>query len=65
MVSFAQGVNIISRLMMLMPHATRNAGGAQVLNTPYVVVAAVCMLLSAFEIWYNELPEVRRSLLVS
>ena len=64
-VSFAQGVNIISRLMMLMPHATLNRGGVQVLNTPYVIVAAVCMVLSAFEIWYGELPEVRRTLLTS
>jgi hypothetical protein len=61
--SFAQGVNIISRLMMLLPHATQNSGGNQVFNGAYFIVALIAMLLSAFEIWYNELPEVRRKLL--
>ena len=61
LVSFAQGVNIISRLMMFLPHATRNNGGVQVFNTQYVI-SNCPMLLSAFEIWYNELPEVRRKL---
>ena len=60
LVSFAQGVNIISRLMMFMPHATKNNGGVQVFNSQYVIIALVSMLLSAFEIWYNDLPEVRR-----
>ena len=63
LVSFAQGVNIISRLMMLLPHATVNNQGTQQFNTVYFVVAVAAMLLSAFEIWYNELPEVRRKLL--
>jgi heme/copper-type cytochrome/quinol oxidase subunit 4 len=63
LVSFAQGVNIISRLMMLLPHATKNNEGVQVFNGVYVVVAVAAMLLSAFEIWYNDLPEVRRNLL--
>jgi hypothetical protein len=62
LVSFAQGVNIISRLMMFMPHATKNAAGVQVLNGPYVIIAVVSMVLSALEIWYNDLPEVRRKL---
>ncbi len=59
----SQGFNIISRLMMLLPHATENAGGAQVFNTDYVVIAAAAMLVSAFEIWYCELPDVRNRLL--
>jgi hypothetical protein len=63
LVSFAQGVNIISRIMMLLPHTTVNNAGTQVFNTTYFIVAIVAMLLSAFEIWYNELPEVRRKLL--
>jgi hypothetical protein len=62
LISFAQGVNIISRLMMLLPHTTVNNAGTQVFNTAYFLVAVVAMLISAFEIWYNELPEVRRSL---
>jgi hypothetical protein len=63
LVSFAQGVNIISRLMMLLPHTTQNNNGVQVFNGSYFIVAVIAMLLSAFEIWYNELPEVRRKLL--
>jgi hypothetical protein len=63
LVSFAQGFNIISRLMMLLPHATKNNEGVQAFNSVYVIIAIVAMLLSAFEIWYNELPEVRRNLL--
>lgn len=62
LISFAQGVNIISRLMMLLPHTTVNNAGTQEFNTAYFLVAVAAMLLSAFEIWYNELPEVRRSL---
>ena len=62
LISFAQGFNIISRIMMILPHATRISGGEAVFNTPYFVIAAASMLLSAFEIWYNELSEVRRQL---
>jgi hypothetical protein len=62
LVSFAQGVNIISRLMMLLPHATVNNEGTQQFNGGYFLIAVLAMVLSAFEIWYNELPEVRRSL---
>jgi len=65
LVSFAQGVNIISRIMMLLPHTTVNNEGTQVFNSAYFIIAVVAMLLSAFEIWYNELPEVRRKLLSS
>lgn len=63
LIAFSQGFNIISRLMMLLPHATVNAGGVQKFNTAYAVIAAVAMIVSAFEIWYCELPEVRNRLL--
>jgi hypothetical protein len=63
LLSFAQGVNIISRLMMLLPHATMNKAGTQVFNGLYVVVSLAAMVFSAFEIWYSDLPEVRRNLL--
>lgn len=65
LVSFAQGFNIISRIMTLLSHTTVNREGNQVFNTPYFIVAVVAMLLSASEIWYNELPEVRRKLLAA
>jgi hypothetical protein len=61
LMSFSQGFNIISRLMMLLPHSTRGVdGGGREVNSVYVSVAVVTMLLSAFYIWYAELPEVRR-----
>ena len=63
LVSFAQGFNIISRLMLFMPHATRNINGQQVFNTPYVLITLTSMLLSVFLLWYTELPDVRLGLL--
>jgi len=63
LLAFSQGFNIISRLMMLLPHVTKNSGGNQLFNTGYVIIAAIAILLSAFEIWYCELPEVRNRLL--
>lgn len=62
LLSFSQGFNIISRLMMLMPHATVYVDNAQKLNTPYVVLSLLSMLLSAFMLWYTEWPEVRLGL---
>lgn len=61
LLSFSQGFNIISRLMMLLPHSTRSVdGGGQAANGAYIAVAFAAMLFSAFEIWYGELPEVRQ-----
>jgi hypothetical protein len=62
LISFAQGFNIISRLMMIMPHATRNDNGVQVFNAPYVVLTVLSLVCSAFLLWYTELPEVRLGL---
>ena len=59
LISFSQGFNIISRLMMLFPHATLNQDGNQVFNTAYVVLSLISMVLSAFLLWYMELPDVR------
>jgi hypothetical protein len=62
LVSFSQGFNIISRLMMLWPHATRTVDGATVANLPYILLTFVAMGLSALLLWYTELPEVRLGL---
>ena len=59
LLSFSQGFNIISRLMMIMPHAIRNENGAQFFNGQYVFLSLIAMALSAFMLWYTELPEVR------
>lgn len=63
LVSFSQGFNIISRLMMLMPHATKNAGGVQIADTAYLITNIVAIIVSFGYIMFAELPEVRLSLL--
>jgi hypothetical protein len=60
---FAQGFNIISRLMMLWGHATKTVGGVTVLNLPYIALTLAAMAMSAWLLWYLELPEVRQGLL--
>jgi hypothetical protein len=59
---FAQGFNIISRLMMMWSHATRTVNGATVLNLLYLTLTVLAMTASAYLLWYLELPEVRRAL---
>ena len=63
LISFAQGFNIISRLMMLWPHSTQAVGSANIPNWPYIILTFVSMALSAFVIWYTEKPQVRSGLL--
>jgi hypothetical protein len=62
LMSFSQGFNIISRLMMLWPHATKTVGGATVADVPYILLTLVAMGISVVLLWYMELPEVRLSL---
>jgi hypothetical protein len=61
---FAHGVNIISRLMMLMPRATRNVQGALRLNGLYLALTVAAMLISAFYLWYFAVHEVRMTFLL-
>lgn len=63
LLGFSQGFNIISRLMMLMPHSTVYIDGVQQFNTLYVILTVVSMLLSGIYLWYIELPEVQMGLL--
>jgi hypothetical protein len=64
LLSFSQGFNIISRMMMLMPHASSYSaeGGGMGANVAYIIIAFATMLFSGFEIWYCELPEMRQKL---
>jgi hypothetical protein len=59
LIAFAQGFNIISRLMMLWAHATVVSGEQTSLNWPYLIPTLVSMVLSAFFLWYFEKPAVR------
>ena len=63
LIAFVQGFNIISRLLMLWPHATQDVGGQAVFNGIYVGLTLISLLWSAFLLWYCELPEVRMGLL--
>jgi len=62
-ISFAHGINIISRLMLFLPRATVRVQGDLRLNTLYVVLAVASMLISAFYLWYLERYEVRNAFL--
>lgn len=63
LVSFSHGFNIISRLMMLMPHATNNVEGVQVADVPYIVTNVLAIIISGAYIFLAELPDVRLSML--
>jgi hypothetical protein len=63
LISFCHGFNIIIRLMMLLPHITRNDNGAQVFNAPYFFLTVASILLSTLVLLYTELPDVRQGLL--
>jgi hypothetical protein len=62
-ISFAHGINIISRLMLFLPRASVRVQGALRLNTLYVILAVASMLISAFYLWYLERYEVRNAFL--
>ncbi len=63
LIAFAQGFNLISRLLMLFPNIMTNDNGVQTFNSLYVVLTLVAMLMSVFMLWYVELPEVKVGLL--
>jgi len=62
LMAFSQGFSIISRLMMLWPHATVSVKNVDTLNVPYIALTFISMALSAFLLWYTELPDVRLGL---
>lgn len=61
--SFAQGFNIISRLMMILPHSVINDNGVQSFDAPYVSLTLISLILSVLFLWYTELPETRLGLI--
>lgn len=63
LLSFAQGFNIISRLMMVWPHSARQEGSVWVMDVPYVTLTVLSVVLSAVVLWYTEKPDVRTALL--
>jgi hypothetical protein len=61
--AFAQGFNIISRLMMILPHAILNNNGVQTVDVVYISLTLLSIILSALFLWYTELPETRLGLI--
>jgi len=62
LISFAQGFNVISRLLMLMPQSTQGVEG-KIFNGPFFILSIISMAASAFVLWYVEKPEVKQQLL--
>jgi hypothetical protein len=63
LLSFGQGFNIISRLLMIMPHTVSNTKNGQVFNTTYVIITIVSVSISWFFLWYLEQPETRMAVM--
>jgi hypothetical protein len=63
LLAFAQGFNIISRIMMVWSHATTGPGPTGAINWPYIVLTIIAMLMSTFMLWYTEQPDVRMAYL--
>lgn len=63
LLAFAQGFNIISRLMMIWAHATTTVNKVNVPDVTYILLTVASVVLSVFVIWYTEKPEVRMSFL--
>ena len=63
LIAFAQGTNIISRLMMLWANGSTAQDGVTTLNLSYILLTVLAMGLSTWLLVYMEKPEVREGLL--
>jgi len=63
LLSFAQGVNIISRLMMLWANSSRTQGETVLLDWGYILLNVVAVAVSIWLLLYMEKPQVREGLL--
>ena len=63
LLGFAQGFNIISRLMMMWPNVSVTSSAGTQTNWPYLILTFIAMAMSAFMLWYTEKPQVRVALL--
>lgn len=63
LIGFAQGFNIISRLMMVWVNATSGPGADATVNWTYLILTFVSMAVSTFMLWYTEKPQVRIAVL--
>lgn len=63
LLSLCQGINIISRLMLIIPHATVKVGDGLGFNFVYVLITLISIAASFWFIFYNEKPGVRLAML--
>jgi hypothetical protein len=61
LLSFAQGFNIISRLLMLMPQSVPMAEGAS-FDFVYFTLSIIAMIASSYVLWFIERPSVKQIL---
>ncbi len=60
LIGFAQGFNIISRLMMVWPNATIVSETGTAVNWTYLLLTIISMAISAWLLMYTEKPATRR-----
>jgi len=63
LIGFAQGFNIISRLMMVWPNATIVGEAGTSVNWDYLLLTIIAMAASAWLLVYTEKPATREGLL--
>ncbi len=63
LIGFAQGFNIISRLMMVWPNATVTTEAGTGVNWIYLILTVVSIAVSWWLLIYTEKPEIREGLL--
>ncbi len=63
LIGFAQGFNIISRLMMVWPNATIPGSGGASVNWIYLILTFISMAASTWLLVYTEKPAIREGLL--
>jgi hypothetical protein len=63
LISFSQGFNIISRLLMFMPRTITNVNDTQVFNYAYISLTIIAIAVSWFLLWYMEQPEIRMGIM--
>jgi hypothetical protein len=63
LIGFAQGFNIISRLMMVWPNATVTSETGTAVNWIYLILTVISIVVSWWLLIYTEKPEIREGLL--
>lgn len=63
LLSLAQGLNIISRLMIIWSQGAKDTHDIIVFHGLYIAMTVVAIALSVFLLWYTEKPQVRIGLL--